>query len=45
MDQSKTIPGVVVVKHSDGKTSEPEAGLKRRVLAYNDSYFSQNTKW
>jgi unsaturated pyranuronate lyase len=39
MEQTKTIPDVVVVKHQDGKTSEPEAGLKRRVLAYNDKLF------
>jgi quercetin dioxygenase-like cupin family protein len=39
MDQSKTIPDLVVVKHSDGKTSEPEAGLKRRVLSYNEKLF------
>ena len=37
MEQTKTIPDLVVVKHQDGKTSEPEAGLKRRVLAYNEN--------
>lgn len=39
MEQTKTIPDLVVVKHQDGKTSEPEAGLKRRVLAYNEKLF------
>ena len=39
MGQTKTIPDLVVVKHPEGKTSEPEAGLKRRVLAYNEKLF------
>jgi quercetin dioxygenase-like cupin family protein len=39
MEQTKTIPDLVVVKHQDGKMSEPEAGLKRRVLAYNEKLF------
>jgi len=39
MGQTKTIPDLVVVKHQEGKTSEPEAGLKRRVLAYNEKLF------
>ena len=39
MEQTKTIPDLVVVKHQEGKTSEPEAGLKRRVLAYNEKLF------
>jgi quercetin dioxygenase-like cupin family protein len=39
MEQTKTTPDLVVVKHRDGKTSEPEAGLKRRVLAYNEKLF------
>ena len=39
MEQAKTIPDLVMVKHQDGKTSEPEAGLKRRVLAYNEKLF------
>jgi quercetin dioxygenase-like cupin family protein len=39
MDQMKTIPDLVVVKHQDGRTSDPEAGLKRRVLAYNEKLF------
>jgi unsaturated pyranuronate lyase len=39
MEQAKAIPDLVVVKHGEGKTSEPEAGLKRRVLAYNEKLF------
>ncbi len=39
MEQTKTIPDLVVVKHEDGKMSEPEPGLKRRVLAYNEKLF------
>lgn len=39
MEQTKTIPDLVVVKQQDGRTSEPEAGLKRRVLAYNEKLF------
>ena len=39
MEQTKTIPDLVVVKHQEGKTSEPEAGRKRRVLAYNEKLF------
>jgi len=39
MEQTKTIPDLVVVRHKDGKMSEPEAGLKRRVLAYNEKLF------
>ena len=39
MEQMKAIPDLVVVKHEEGKTSEPEAGLKRRVLAYNEKLF------
>jgi quercetin dioxygenase-like cupin family protein len=30
---------LVVVLHADGKQSDPESGLKRRVLAYNDKLF------
>lgn len=33
------IPNVVIVKREEGKLSEPEAGLKRRVLAYNEKLF------
>ena len=39
MDDSKAIPDLVVVKHREGKTSEPEPSLKRRVLAYNEKLF------
>ena len=39
MKETKAIPDLVVVKHPDGKTSEPETGLKRRVLAYNEKLF------
>jgi quercetin dioxygenase-like cupin family protein len=39
MEQTKTIPDLVVVKRQEGKASEPEAGLKRRVLAFNDKLF------
>jgi|SRR5580704_12681415 quercetin dioxygenase-like cupin family protein len=34
--QQKTYPDLVVVTHQQGKQSDPENGLKRRVLAYND---------
>ena len=37
--QTTSFPEVVVVKHKDGKKSEPEKGLTRRVLAYNDKLF------
>jgi quercetin dioxygenase-like cupin family protein len=39
MEQANAIPDLVVVKHEEGKMSEPEAGLKRRVLAYNEKLF------
>ena len=39
MDDTKAIPDLVVVKHPEGKTSEPEPGIKRRVLAYNEKLF------
>jgi hypothetical protein len=39
MEQTKAIPDLVVVKHEEGKTTEPEAGLKRRLLAYNENLF------
>ena len=32
MEHTQAIPDLVVVNHQEGKTSEPEAGLKRRVL-------------
>jgi quercetin dioxygenase-like cupin family protein len=34
--QQKTYPDLVVVTHQQGKQYDPENGLKRRVLAYND---------
>ncbi len=37
--RTKTFPDLVVVPHTEGKESEPESGLKRRVLAYNDKLF------
>jgi quercetin dioxygenase-like cupin family protein len=37
--RGKTFPDLVVVPHDKGKQSEPESGLKRRVLAYNDKLF------
>ena len=39
MEQAKAIPDLVVVKHQEVKTSEPEAGLSRRVLAYKEKLF------
>ena len=37
--QAKAFPDLVVVPHENGKESEPERGLKRRVLAYNEKLF------
>jgi quercetin dioxygenase-like cupin family protein len=37
--QTRTFPDLVVVAHDKGKQSEPESGLKRRVLAHNDKLF------
>ena len=37
--QTRTFPDFAVVAHEAGKESEPERGLKRRVLAYNDKLF------
>jgi unsaturated pyranuronate lyase len=34
-----SFPDLVVVAHENGKESEPERGLIRRVLAYNDKLF------
>ena len=39
MAHAKAIPDLVISRHHEGKTSEPEAGLKRRVLAYNEKLF------
>jgi quercetin dioxygenase-like cupin family protein len=35
----KRFPDLVVVPTDEAKESEPEPGLKRRVLAYNDKLF------
>lgn len=32
-------PNLIVFSHSDAKSSSPEPGLTRRVLAYNDKLF------
>ena len=37
--RTNTFPDLVVVAHHQGQQSEPESGLKRRVLAYNDKLF------
>lgn len=37
--QSKTYPDLIVTLHDRGKESQPEPGLTRRVLAYNDKLF------
>jgi quercetin dioxygenase-like cupin family protein len=37
--QTKTFPDLVVVSHQQGRQTEPERGLKRRVLAYNEKLF------
>ena len=34
-----SLPDLVVVSSENAKESEPEPGLKRRVLAYNDKLF------
>lgn len=39
MKDVKKIPDLVVVQHKEGALSEPEAGLKRRVLAFNEKLF------
>jgi quercetin dioxygenase-like cupin family protein len=38
-NQTKNFPDLVVFTHSDAKSSNPEPGLTRRVLAYNDKLF------
>ncbi|MGA8617775.1 MAG: hypothetical protein WB660_04555 [Candidatus Sulfotelmatobacter sp.] len=43
--RTETFPDLVVVAHDQGKQSEPEDGLKRRVLAYDDKYLLPSTKW
>lgn len=37
--QAKVFPDLVVVLRDKAQQSEPEQGLKRRVLAYNDKLF------
>jgi len=37
--RTNIFPDLVVVAHDQGTQSEPESGLKRRVLAYNDKLF------
>jgi quercetin dioxygenase-like cupin family protein len=37
--QITDFPDLVVLTHTDAKSSQPESGLTRRVLAYNDKLF------
>jgi quercetin dioxygenase-like cupin family protein len=37
--RKETFPDLVVMPHQNAIESEPEPGLKRRVLAYNDRLF------
>jgi quercetin dioxygenase-like cupin family protein len=37
--RTASYPDLVVVPNANGKESQPEPGLKRRVLAYNDKLF------
>jgi quercetin dioxygenase-like cupin family protein len=37
--QTRRFPDLVVVSREKGQVSEPERGLQRRVLAYNDKLF------
>jgi quercetin dioxygenase-like cupin family protein len=37
--RKQTFPDLVVVASKDARQSEPEPGLKRRVLAYNEKLF------
>jgi quercetin dioxygenase-like cupin family protein len=37
--RKQTFPDLVVVANKDAQQSEPEPGLKRRVLAYNEKLF------
>lgn len=43
--QSRTYPDLVVTLSDQAKESHPESGLTRRVLAYNDKFFSLSTTW
>src|ERR1700741_4259520 len=42
--RTKTFTDLVVVPQEKGKESEPESGLKRRVLAYNEKLFPPSPK-
>jgi len=44
MDDSKAIPDLVVVKHREGKTSEPEPSLKRRVAGLQRKTISRGAR-
>lgn len=37
--QARTFPDIVLVQHDAARQSEPEPGLLRRVMAYNDKLF------
>ena len=37
--QAKMFPDLVVVNHEAAKESQPEPGLTRKVMAYNDKLF------
>jgi quercetin dioxygenase-like cupin family protein len=37
--QARTFPDLVVVRREAARESEPEPGLTRRVMAYNDKLF------
>jgi quercetin dioxygenase-like cupin family protein len=37
--QTRTYPDLVIVKHAEAKESNPEPGLTRKVMAYNDKLF------
>lgn len=37
--QKSEFPDLIVVAHEEGRTTQPERGLTRRVLAYNDKLF------
>jgi len=40
--RQERFPDLVVVKHEAARESEPEPGLIRRVMAYNDKLFSRS---
>jgi|SRR5215469_9613876 len=39
MKEQNTFPDFVVVPYDEAKTTSPEPGLTRRVMAYNDKLF------